>query len=141
MVGSEFILKIADALLYLGSLGYDVLAVASHAALETGWGKSELFQKHNNMFGIKGDGVPYETVEYFHGRPERVGAVFKTYDSILDCAKDYHELIYTNYPLAYRYRDNAYMYFLALQKEGYATDPKYFTKLCWIYNYLKGGEK
>ncbi|RKX52197.1 MAG: flagellar assembly peptidoglycan hydrolase FlgJ, partial [Thermotoga sp.] len=44
------------------------------------------------------------------------------------------------FPVAWQYRDQPFLYFLALQVHGYATDPYYFQKLVKIYRQLKGGE-
>jgi len=135
-----FILEIADALLWLASHDYDILAVAAHAALETGWGKSNIFIEGKNLFCIKGDGIECRTIEYKDGNPVVIIAKFKKYDSYIECAKDYDRIIREEYPLAYKFRNKPISYFLALSKEGWATDPMYFQKLLWVYDYLlKGG--
>jgi flagellum-specific peptidoglycan hydrolase FlgJ len=52
----SFLNEIKDGCLALWS-NFSVLpsAAASQAALESGWGTSELATKYNNLFGIKGE--------------------------------------------------------------------------------------
>lgn len=140
MSPSSFMLEIADALIWLAMKDYDILAVCAHAALETGWGQSTLFLDGKNLFGIKGEGIEFKTIEYIDGKPQVLIDKFKKYDSYVDCAKDYDRIIREHYPITYKFRDKAAVYFLALAKEGWATDPMYFQKLLWVYDYLlKGG--
>jgi len=137
---SSFVLEIADALIWLATKGYDILAVAAHAALETGWGESTLFKDQKNLFGIKGDGAEYNTVEYVDGIPIVKTEKFRKYDGYVECAMDYDRIIREHYPIAYKFRNSAHVYFLGLAKGGWATDPMYFQKLLWVYDYLlKGG--
>jgi len=135
-----FIVALADALFYLSSQGYDVLAVTAHAALESGWGTSQLFTSYNNPWGIKGDDVEITTQECINGEVHTVKDSFRAFNSIDDAAIDYDILIKTRYPWAWQYRDQPLLYFLGLQVDGYATDPEYFVKLVNVYRQLKGGE-
>jgi len=75
-----------------------------------------------------------------NGEPVVITDKFKKYDSYMECAKDYDRIIREHYPIAYKFRNKAVAFFLALSKEGWATDPQYFQKLLWVYDYLlKGG--
>ncbi len=104
--------------------------------LESGWGKSQLATKANNLFGIKatstwtGKTYTVETNECFDGvNMTRVEAVFRAYDSwagsifdhsALFSAKRYEKVVgETDYKKACQ----------AVKDAGYATDPNYPSKL------------
>ena len=107
----------------------------AQAILESGWGKSELTTKSNNMFGVKADDswngnkVLSPTKEFVKGKWISVQAWFRKYetldDSMLDHAKfltkqRYHKVInQTDYKIACE----------EIWKAGYATDPNYPSKL------------
>ncbi len=111
------------------------------AALESGWGKSEIRgadgQTSHNLFGIKagagwrGRSVEVATTEYVDGKPQRAVASFRAYDSYADAFRDYANLLRSN-P---RYRDviaqgqDVAAFAQGLQRAGYATDPNYAAKL------------
>lgn len=103
----------------------------AQAILESGWGKSELAVKGNNLFGIKGTGpagsIALETTEHdANGNPYRTIAVFRKYHSweqslndhtqFLVQSKRYQNLIgETDYKRACQ----------KIQDDGYTNDPKY----------------
>lgn len=108
----------------------------AQAILESGWGKSDLTLKANNLFGIKAfsdwDGEVYKikTLEYDeNNNPFYETCNFKKYanwnDSILDHSKFLNKERYknvigeTNYKIACN----------AVKEAGYATDPNYPNKL------------
>ena len=111
------------------------------AALETGWGKSEIRgadgQNSHNLFGIKagaswnGRTVDIVTTEYVNGKPQKQVDTFRAYDSYADAFRDYGNLLRNNA----RYRNvvaqsqDAAGFAHGLQQAGYATDPKYAQKL------------
>ena len=113
----------------------------SQAALETGWGRSEIRgadgQNSHNLFGIKAGGswkgrtVDIVTTEYVNGKPQKQVDTFRAYDSFADSFRDYANLLRSN-P---RYQDvlskagDAAAYTQGLQQAGYATDPEYANKL------------
>jgi len=140
MTATLFIYLLADALFYLSERGYDPLAVVAHAALESGWGQSALFESYNNPWGISGCDVTFDTKEYINGEERILKGTFSAYRSLLDAAIDYDRVIKTVYRIAYKHRNEPILYFLALKIEGYATDPYYFQKLMKVYRQLKGGE-
>jgi flagellar protein FlgJ len=118
----------------------------AQAAHESGWGKREITAKDGtpsfNVFGIKatanwtGKVAEVPTTEYIDGKPQKVMAKFRAYDSYEESFKDYAKLIGTNE----RYRevvakaDTAEGFARGLQKAGYATDPEYASKLARVIN-------
>jgi flagellar protein FlgJ len=111
------------------------------AALESGWGKKEIFaadgSKSYNLFGIKatkgwtGKVAEVATTEYVNGKAQRKMEKFRAYNSYDESFQDYARLISTN-P---RYRNvmansqDAASFAQGLQRAGYATDPNYAAKL------------
>lgn len=122
-----------------------MLGQAGH---ETGWGKSEIRNKDGsnsfNLFGIKagkgwtGKVAEITTTEYVGGKPQKVTAKFRAYDSYEDSFRDYARLIKENprYEKAESVAQSgsAMAYASALQKAGYATDPEYAKKLSGAIN-------
>ena len=99
----------------------------SQAILESGWGKSELSTKANNLFGIKADTswkgkkIKMNTSEYYN---KKITDNFRVYNSNEDSIKDYGEFLKNNK----RYKDSgvfkATQYIeqaKALEKSGYST--------------------
>lgn len=112
---------------------------AAQAALESGWGKSELATKANNIFGVKGDfnGKSYNIKtreEDENGKSYYVNAPFRHYPSFKESIED-HGKFFTSTP----WRTKNYKAVLsakdyvtqaaALQSTGYATDKSYASKL------------
>jgi peptidoglycan hydrolase FlgJ len=111
------------------------------AALETGWGKSEIRgadgQNSHNLFGIKagsswkGRTVDIVTTEYVNGKPQKQVDTFRAYDSYADAFRDYGKLLRNNarYQNVIAQGQDAAGFAHGLQQAGYATDPKYAQKL------------
>lgn len=111
------------------------------AALETGWGKSEIRgadgQNSHNLFGIKagsswkGRTVDIVTTEYVNGKPQKQVDTFRAYDSYADAFRDYGNLLRNNarYQNVIAQGQDAAGFAHGLQQAGYATDPKYAQKL------------
>lgn len=123
--------------------------IIAQAALESGWGNQEILTRDgkssHNLFGIKatpawkGEATEITTTEYINGTAQKVRAKFKVYDSYHDALSDYASLL-TNNP-RYRHVVNSATperAAHALQKGGYATDPKYANKLINIIQQVKG---
>lgn len=122
-----------------------MLGQAGH---ETGWGKSEIKHKDGsnsfNLFGIKagkgwtGKVAEITTTEYINGKPQKVTAKFRAYDSYEDSFRDYARLITDNpryeKAQATAKTGSAVAYAAELQKAGYATDPDYAKKLSGAIN-------
>lgn len=98
----------------------------SQAILETGWGRSGLTKRSNNLFGIKGKGVSSVTFEYIGGKRVEIVDNFKYYPDWETSAADRAALILrlpryrnlvgcTDYKTACR----------NIQADGWATAPDY----------------
>lgn len=99
----------------------------SQAVLESGWGKSDLSIKANNLFGIKADNswkgkkIKMNTSEYYN---KKITDNFRAYSSNEESIKDYGEFLKNNR----RYKDSgvfeATQYIEqanAIEKSGYST--------------------
>ncbi len=114
--------------------------LVGHAALESGWGKSEPRfadgRPSHNLFGIKagsnwnGAVVEASTTEYVSGVAERRVERFRAYGSYAEAFKDYAQLLAQSprYAGVIGSRDAA-GFAQGLQRAGYATDPAYAAKL------------
>ena len=117
--------------------------VVAHAALESGWGKSQIRRPDGtpsyNLFGIKagaswqGDVVAVPTTEYVDGQAVKTVEKFRAYASYTEAFRDYANLI-RHSP---RYADvvgsqSGTEFARKLQQAGYATDPMYAEKLSRI---------
>jgi flagellar protein FlgJ len=123
------------------TLGVDPATIVSHAALETGWGRSLPVQANGassfNLFGIKvggrwqGGAAAADTVEYERGRAVARTEQFRAYGSLAEGVRDYARLIASSprYAAALDAGANAGVYAVALLRGGYATDPAYVEKL------------
>ncbi|HFI0143657.1 TPA: glycoside hydrolase family 73 protein [Streptococcus suis] len=114
--------------------------ILAQAILESAWGTSKLAKEANNLFGIKagqnwqGDIFEVETREVRNGTSVTEKASFRAYKSVADSVTDYGNFFtstpwrtknYQEFRVATNYVEAAD----ALQKAGYATDPKYSEKL------------
>ena len=117
--------------------------MVAHAALESGWGKSEPLRADGspsyNLFGVKagkrwsGDSVEASTTEYLNGQAQTQIEKFRAYGSYREAFLDYANLLAAN-P---RYSSvlnagNGTDFANSLQQSGYATDPMYAAKLSRI---------
>lgn len=138
----RFISKIAQPAIktYRGS--YHVLPsiVIAQAILESDWGNSKLYQNANNPFGIKGSykgqSISYDTNEYVKGKKITVSAQFRKYPDLLAAIKDHDATIKQHFIK----QDNVTSYITAanlLQKNVYATDPKYAKSLISVIKQYK----
>lgn len=122
------------------TLGIPPHFMIAQAALETGWGKSEMVTGNgssaHNLFGVKagkdwnGPVVEQVTTEYVGGVAQKVTARFRAYASYEEAFNDYAKLL-KNSP---RYAGLAGTqdpagFAQGLQQAGYATDPMYASKL------------
>ena len=131
---SDFIQRIASA-----AYSPDILpsVTIAQAALESGWGTSELATHANALFGIKADkrwsGRTYEikTKEWYDGNePVIIVDTFRAYSTWKESIAD-HTAFLTASP-RYRYVIGEQDYkkaCKALQAAGYSTDPDYANKL------------
>ncbi|MBL8471679.1 MAG: flagellar assembly peptidoglycan hydrolase FlgJ [Rhodocyclaceae bacterium] len=112
----------------------------AQAALETGWGRSELRDANGrgsfNLFNIKtgarwgGNAVEARTIEYRAGGPVRENARFRSYENYAAAFRDYADMLRNNprYANVLNSRD-ASEFARQLAAAGYATDPDYAAKL------------
>ena len=123
------------------SSGIPASYMVGQAGHETGWGKHEIKMKGGansyNLFGIKagagwtGKVAEVTTTEYVNGEAKKTVAKFRAYNSYEDSFRDYARLITKSprYAQASQQTGSAQAFASSLQKAGYATDPKYATKL------------
>ena len=114
------------------------------AALESGWGKREIRMADGsnsfNLFGIKAnagwDGKVAEvmTTEYKNGVASKQVEKFRAYSSYAEAFQDHANLISKNprYADVLQQGGDVAGMAQAIQKAGYATDPKYADKLAQI---------
>lgn len=117
--------------------------VMAQAALESGWGRSQLSSVYNNLFGIKADRrwkgpvVNLSTREVLDGKDVTIVDGFRVYDSVERSIRDRNNFLKLNA----RYRKAGVFdaktpeeQAVALQVAGYATDPNYARALVRIIN-------
>lgn len=128
---------------------YGVLPSISiaQAILESNWGNSELSEKYNNFYGIKGseeaNTVLMNTKEFVDEEWIEINGRFRIYESWQDSMNAHTKLFvegttwnpqqYATVLAADNYRDAAF----ALQASGYATDPTYPEKLIELIQQYK----
>jgi hypothetical protein len=106
--------------------------------LESNWGRSELATKANNHFGIKcgsnweGDTFSWEDDEYQKGK--LVKSCFRVYNAVYVSFHDHSDfLLKKRYKFLFEYGVYDYKSWAnGLVQAGYATDPKYASKLISI---------
>lgn len=119
--------------------------LVAHAALESGWGKSEISRpdgtSSHNLFGIKagrswrGESVEVQTTEYVNGVAQSVREKFRAYGSYAEAFRDYASLLANNPRFSgVLGQQDGTAFARSLQQAGYATDPMYADKLSRIIN-------
>ncbi|MBC8745426.1 flagellar protein FlgJ [Paraburkholderia sp. WC7.3g] len=118
--------------------------IIGQAALESGWGKSEIKKADgttsHNVFGIKagndwtGKTVSTVTTEYVNGKPHRTVEKFRAYDSYDEAMTDYASMLKNNprYAQVINSSRDVNGFANGMQRAGYATDPHYAKKLMSI---------
>ncbi len=121
--------------------GVPAAFVVGQAALESGWGRSEMRMPDGspsyNLFGIKagagwkGATVESVTTEYVDGQPRRSVERFRAYGSYAEAFQDWSSLMsnHPRYGQVVRAADTVQGYAGGMQRAGYATDPRYASKL------------
>jgi flagellar protein FlgJ len=117
----------------------------AQAILESGWGRSGLAANDRNYFGIKCFNGRYGTLAngchvYKTNECSKAGtcfvttASFRTYGSMANSFRDHGSFLRVNsrYKPAFAYPRNANKFIWNVWKAGYATDPKYYTKITGI---------
>lgn len=131
-----------------GELGVDPRVLVAQAALETGWGKAIIQRddgsSSHNLFGIKADRRWSGATAHAHTLEHEAGVVvrrrepFRAYASFADSFSDYLAFLRENprYGEVLERSGDPRGFVEALQRAGYATDPKYAEKILAI---LGGG--
>lgn len=126
------------------SSGVPPQLMLGQAALESGWGKREIHaadgSNSHNLFGIKagagwnGKVAEVMTTEYQNGVPHQQVEKFRAYSSYAEAFQDYAHMISNNprYAGVLQQGGDVMGMAQAIQKSGYATDPKYAEKLAQI---------
>ena len=118
--------------------------MVAHAALETGWGKSEIRRADGspsyNLFGVKagkgwqGATVEATTTEYVGGVAQTTKEKFRAYGSYAEAFRDYASLLQRPRFAGALGQQDGMEFARSLQQAGYATDPMYAEKLGRIIN-------
>lgn len=127
-------------------LGLPTEAVVGHAALETGWGRHRPGGDSHNLFGIKagpgwkGGTVNSLTREVRDGVERRERADFRRYGCTAEGFADYVRFLRGNprYATALAHEGDPARFAEGLQKAGYATDPRYASKLVSAIERVRG---
>lgn len=131
---SDFLKQIKDGAIKTQK-EYGVYASISiaQAIIESGWGKSMLAEKYNNLFGIKaynwsGPSAMMPTSEDENGTHIKITAPFRVYSSWADSIEDHGKFLVQNsvYKNAGVFSSKDYIeQAFALKKAGYATESNY----------------
>jgi flagellar rod assembly protein/muramidase FlgJ len=111
----------------------------AEAALESGWGASQLAQHGFNLFGVKADAswtgptLDMNTREFLDGHWVMQVAKWRSYDDWLGAITDHAAFLQTNprYEVAFQ-MSNGEDFARAVAAAGYATDPAYAEKIISI---------
>lgn len=137
---------LAEAMEASKATGVPARFILGQAALESGWGKSEIRAADgapsHNLFGIKagpgwtGKTTSVTTTEYVNGVARKQVEKFRAYDSYAEGFSDYARLIANNprYAAAVKPGNDAAGFAQGLARGGYATDPAYAAKLTRVIN-------
>lgn len=131
--------------------GLPASILAAQCILETGWGRHipvcrKTGKFSYNLFGIKGKGtngsVEIWTHEYINGKKVKVIGEFRAYNNYSESFIDYGNLILgkKRYKEAVINKGDPEKYIYEIWKAGYATDPKYISKILRIarqYKFIK----
>ena len=108
----------------------------AEAALESGWGTSQLATQGFNLFGVKadsswhGDTLTMRTREFLKGQWVMVPALWRKYPDWISCMTDHAQFLITNerYKAAFACKTGE-AFAQAVAEAGYATDPDYANKI------------
>jgi len=113
--------------------------VVSEAALESGWGSSQLALQAFNLFGVKADSswhgpvLTLPTKEFIKCVWVTQQAKWRKYDSWLSCISDHATFLLTNPRYAPAFKTTNVSDFVhAISSAHYASDPLYSNKIMEI---------
>ncbi|WP_298927250.1 flagellar assembly peptidoglycan hydrolase FlgJ [uncultured Ramlibacter sp.] len=120
--------------------------ILGQAALESGWGKGEIRNADGspsfNLFGVKATGwkgatAAARTTEYVDGQAVKQTEKFRSYGSYTDAFADYARMLSNSprYASVVRNATSAESFAGGMQRAGYATDPRYASKLAQTINH------
>jgi flagellum-specific peptidoglycan hydrolase FlgJ len=139
----EFLQEIAVASLISGIVNkIPPSVIMGQAIFESGWGRSRLAKKYNNLFGIKGYGTSSIAVNTYeetsNGIPYRHRTSFRTFQSRQDSIAYHGNLLSTDrrYKLARKYRNNWWR-FIKVASTKYASSPTYANQVASIVRYYR----
>ena len=109
----------------------------AEAALESGWGASQLACQGFNLFGVKadrawrGETLTMRTREFVRGQWVVIPALWRKYPDWLGCLEDHAAFLIRNrrYKACFDCTDGK-GFARAVAAAGYATDPDYAKKIC-----------
>lgn len=118
--------------------GIPASVMLAQAALESGYGQSQLAQQGKNLFGVKagaswkGPTLSLPTLEYVNGAPVKVQARWRKYSDYAESFRDLARVYYNGrYDEALAYRRQP-AEFITRAGRVYATDPLYASKVLSI---------
>ena len=138
MTPQAFIAAIASAAQESAAItGIPASFTIAQAALESGWGASDLTTKAYNLFGIKADSawkgsvITLPTKEFIGGKWIIQQAKWRKYAGWLDSINDHAKFLIMNprYRLAFTGKRTGEDFAQMVQSCGYATDPTYCVKV------------
>lgn len=144
--GADFVNRIWPHAIEAGAAtGVPAHFLVAHAALESGWGKSEIRTADGsptyNLFGVKagrswqGPSAEVQTTEYVNGVAQSAKEKFRVYGSYAESFRDYASLLSNNPRFSgVLGQQDGTQFARSLQQSGYATDPLYADKLGRIIN-------
>jgi flagellum-specific peptidoglycan hydrolase FlgJ len=135
----QFIASIADAAVQSADqTGVPASVTIAQAILESYWGSSRLAHDANNYFGIKAQtrggsagSLTFDVWEVIGGRNVVQTQAFRAYNTIAESFVD-HGLFFlenSRYASAMAVKDDARQFAVQINRDGYATDPSYASKL------------
>ncbi|MEN6629806.1 MAG: glucosaminidase domain-containing protein [Sulfuricella sp.] len=141
MTSADFIAAIKSAAKESAHItGIPASFIIAQAALESGWGGSQLARVAYNLFGIKagqgwkGNVITLPTRECIAGKWLTVNAEWRKYSGWLEAINDHAKFLILNprYRLAMTGQRTGDDFARQVALAGYATDPNYFEKITAI---------
>ena len=135
----QFISSIAEAAVESADqTGVPASVTIAQAILESYWGSSRLAHDANNYFGIKAQtrggsagSLTFDVWEVIGGRNVVQTQAFRAYNTVAESFVD-HGLFFmenSRYASAMAVKDDPKQFAVAINRDGYATDPSYASKL------------
>jgi len=135
----QFIGSIAEAAVESADrTGVPASVTIAQAILESYWGSSRLAHDANNYFGIKAQtrggsagSITFDVWEVIGGRSVVESQAFRAYNTIAESFVDHGQFFLENprYASAMAVKDDARQFAVQINRDGYATDPAYASKL------------